>query len=358
MRLILSGLCTALLPVGGMLIWSGNAIAAVPECQKMSMKTSSGTRDVLMCKDDKGRWYEAAAPELARTQYPGALPQKARVTYQGDYVVKVTKPPRRNSGLLGLVIADSFDVRGAVTYDLVIDGQSVTGTSKITAGNGATVRLSGTIQNGYCKLYSSDTLTEGQCDASGFSGRISSTGSSKDQENGTCQSSVIKVIDVAGQDQQRLAAIEDQKRKWQAVVAKVDDKTAPISERLNAVLTLDSSYWNFNRYVDGSVANAVKQKGPNATSYTIRGDYQSSVGGGWVRAVFVNDKVNCLEFHDFPGTCRAIGQPTSSGVVMSAAFTALSSGSSSGGQNSDCSYGSQCSFDNWQEGRGSIGVPR
>ncbi len=205
-----------------------SAKSAKPDCQTMAMQNADGSpRDVLMCKDANGRWYEAGQA-AAPAPVASALPAKSRVTYQGTYEITVTKPGRamRKISLDSLLKAagDSKKMEGAVTYNLTIDGQSITGTITTTTGGRGT-GITGIIQNGNCRIYTADgtEVHEGRCDANGFSGKASSTGKGKDIVKGTFQASTVTLVDVGAEQAQQAQATAQANAEKDAEKQRMED---------------------------------------------------------------------------------------------------------------------------------------
>jgi hypothetical protein len=84
-------------------------------------------------------------------------------------------------------------------------------------------------------------------------------------------------------------------------------EAAKYNRILDEIVAQDSETWSINKYHRGSMQNAsiVSRDG---SSVTVRGIYTYNHNDhkdqGWVEAQFVNEKVTCLRFHDFAGTCR------------------------------------------------------
>jgi hypothetical protein len=79
---------------------------------------------------------------------------------------------------------------------------------------------------------------------------------------------------------------------------------------LDRLVQADSQSWMVNHYVRGSMHNAHYLSSNKAhTTYTAYGDYSfQGYGGsaGWVKARVANGALECLEFWDQPGNCRAL----------------------------------------------------
>lgn len=85
---------------------------------------------------------------------------------------------------------------------------------------------------------------------------------------------------------------------------------------MDAVVQLDSRSWVFNRYDIGSMSNVRVRDGDAGSE--AQGDYTYNGGTpGWVRVRFSGEDIQCIEYHDFAGTCRAIGDnPARRAAIM------------------------------------------
>lgn len=272
------------------------------------------------------------------------LPEKARVTYRGTAKARITEKvrvPRRLSLRSAIESVANRDVRefdSAVTYELTFDGASVTGVFTGTGG-AQTTTLSGTYRDGYCRLMDpkGSEVTEGRCDATGFSGRLSSTSVNRYDLSGSFATTAVKIVDVVAEQQrlqreraERAAAYKAQQER---LIARAYGKGS-IADRLDAIVTLDAQKWMFNKYEAGSIQGVQTiTGGPTATNWTVRATYRYNGGmPGWVKAKVSGGSFACLEFHDFAGECRPVGQPSSHRVAMQAAMEAMMSPPASGGE--------------------------
>lgn len=117
-----------------------------------------------------------------------------------------------------------------------------------------------------------------------------------------------------------------------------------LDELLDRVVAADAQSWMMNRYASGSMRGAHYVSGNKAkTSYVARGTYRfSGFGGGgegWVQVRVAQGRVECLEFWDQSGVCRAPGHSLSQQTMLSMASGMLSGGgggsSSSGPSDTD-----------------------
>lgn len=110
-----------------------------------------------------------------------------------------------------------------------------------------------------------------------------------------------------------------------------------IDNTLDRLVTLDSRNWMFNRYNRGSMRDGQMVSASGSTT-VIGGVYTfNNRQRGWVKARLVDGKFSCIEFWDFAGRCRALGDPDSARLAVGGLMLALgaasggSSGSSGGG---------------------------
>jgi hypothetical protein len=87
-------------------------------------------------------------------------------------------------------------------------------------------------------------------------------------------------------------------------VSQVDSK---FSKLLDKIVSEDSRSWASNRYNSGSM-----RAGPpsdSGDSFVVTGNYTFNQGtSGWVKAHFADGKISCVEYWDFAGNCRQVGQ--------------------------------------------------
>lgn len=90
---------------------------------------------------------------------------------------------------------------------------------------------------------------------------------------------------------------------------------AELTDAMEGVLRSDSNGWMFNSYDYGSMSN-VRTESQTDTTMTVYGEYTYNDGmRGWVRARVVGNQVDCVEYHDFAGRCRPVGQSSAYGVL-------------------------------------------
>ena len=87
-------------------------------------------------------------------------------------------------------------------------------------------------------------------------------------------------------------------------------EAAGYAKILDGIVAQDSETWAVNRYQRGSMTNATIVSGsPTGPQITVRGYYtymwRDESKTGWVDAVFVNGKLSCIRYHDYPDDCRA-----------------------------------------------------
>lgn len=133
--------------------------------------------------------------------------------------------------------------------------------------------------------------------------------------------------------------------------------SGPSAESMvDRIVATDSRGWAMNRYVPGSVSNAsVTRQGNSIWNYSIVANFRYVGGGtGWVEARFVDGVISCVRYHNFPGTCRAVGDysyqmgAVAAPLVVAAVAGAASSGASSNGSsNRSARYESKAQADAW-----------
>jgi hypothetical protein len=86
-----------------------------------------------------------------------------------------------------------------------------------------------------------------------------------------------------------------------------------LTEIFDEIIAVDARGWMFHTYDRGSAYNVhVDATSATGRSGTLHGFYTYNNGmKGWAKVVIVNGSINCLEFHDFQGTCRRWGRSES-----------------------------------------------
>lgn len=109
-----------------------------------------------------------------------------------------------------------------------------------------------------------------------------------------------------------------------------------LDQKLDEVIATDSRSWVLNRYNVGSARNGQIIDQNLATGrFIVYGEYTyNSSSRGWIKVVFDGDRVNCVKYHDFRGTCRSLGNNPAAYVALGAVAIAAS-GASSPGYSSD-----------------------
>lgn len=89
-----------------------------------------------------------------------------------------------------------------------------------------------------------------------------------------------------------------------------------LRQAVDAVIHLDSRSWIMNRYDVGSVGEVAITR--VADHELARAPYTYNGGmPGWIAIQFSGEDIRCIEYHDFAGSCRPIGQnPARAMVVM------------------------------------------
>jgi hypothetical protein len=120
-------------------------------------------------------------------------------------------------------------------------------------------------------------------------------------------------------------------------VANVD-----LNSQLDRVIATDARSWMFNRYNVGSARNAqIIDYDTNTQRVVVYGEYTyNSASTGWIKVVFAGDNVDCVEYHDFRGTCRSLGNNPAAYLALGVAAAAAAG--SSGGTVGSSSSGQTC----------------
>jgi hypothetical protein len=106
----------------------------------------------------------------------------------------------------------------------------------------------------------------------------------------------------------------------------------------DGLIAHDASSWIMNRYDRGSMKNMkIVESSNQGRTKIVYGEYTYNGGmSGWVRARFVDTKLQCLEFWDFSGRCRALGRSPSQGLALGFAAALASSSGDNSGSGSKC----------------------
>lgn len=86
-----------------------------------------------------------------------------------------------------------------------------------------------------------------------------------------------------------------------------------LAELIDEIIAYDSNRWTWNSYDYASVTGAhVDQATASGQSGILHANYTYNRGSpGWIKVHIIGGRIDCLEYHDFPGTCRALGRPSS-----------------------------------------------
>jgi hypothetical protein len=115
-----------------------------------------------------------------------------------------------------------------------------------------------------------------------------------------------------------------------------------LNQQLDRVIAEDARSWLINRYTPGSARDASVVDFDPATGRAVvfgRYTYNGS-STGWIRVVFNQAKPQCVEYHDFAGTCRAIGNNPSHYIALGGLVIAAAGAASAGGGSGSTSNGS------------------
>lgn len=334
-------------------------MAAQPEeCRTVPVDSGGQMRQAIVCRGADGQWRERDN----RTQ-PEPLPAdfKGQIVYEGELKgmarSRATNPNARRGAQ-----PQELPFGGLVRYRAEYDGNLVTVRGEvIKAENTGPVTLTGTRSGSTCTLFDDNGIKwQMRCDRSGFTGQLSGTrpdGPSRawdyQQTVATRAISVKSAADLALEQQQReaerAAALAEARRAQEDLVSRMQ-AGRPLAERLDAIVTMDSQRWQINRYQQGSITGVTRTPtGGGKGNYIASAGFTYASGmPGSVKVKMVSDRIECVEFGDFPGECRPLGIPSSYRItadLITSAFT--SSGSTGANSETDipCGVGGiDCSF--------------
>lgn len=111
------------------------------------------------------------------------------------------------------------------------------------------------------------------------------------------------------------------------------DPPAQLRDSVEKILQADARGWVFNRYDASSVRNVrVLERAADGHSGIVYGEYTYNGGQlGWVKLHIKNGQLDCLEFWDFAGVCRPLGQSPSAAAALAVIAAAVAMTSSNYG---------------------------
>jgi hypothetical protein len=123
--------------------------------------------------------------------------------------------------------------------------------------------------------------------------------------------------------------------------------TQQLNRQLDEVIARDARSWLVNRYNLGSARDArIEESNAQTGRMVVFGRYTfNGSATGWIRVVFSGSTPQCVEYHDFQGTCRAVGNNPSHYVALGAlavAAVGAAASSGSGGSTGPASSYDQC----------------
>lgn len=200
-------------------------------------------------------------------------------------------------------------VGGSLQLDLEFDGVVVRGSFRGSGG----LRDSGLIgrrQGSQCRLFdlTDGSVWAGQCSREGFVGTVKSVGGAASQISLTFEVVGTKTTDYAERERRRLQALQTARRiEFLRSVAVSND---PIDDRVLASIELDSIGWTYQRLRPETLAIERRTK-PKRGRYEIDVEFELLGGSkGWAHVQIDRESIDCIEFWDNPGKCRAIKLPT------------------------------------------------
>lgn len=131
-----------------------------------------------------------------------------------------------------------------------------------------------------------------------------------------------------------------------------------LDQMLDRLVQADSRTWGFNRYVSGSMSGSRYLSGSSSSkNYVAQGNYKyvgfaGGVSSGWVKIKVINSSLQCIEFHDQAGNCRAPGASLSAQALVGVMAAGAAGAGSSGGGDTPCNPNDLVLVgDQWQPAR-------
>lgn len=200
-------------------------------------------------------------------------------------------------------------IGGSLQVDLEFDGDVVRGSFRGSGG----LRDSGLIgrrHGSQCRLFdlTDGSVWSGQCSREGFAGTVKSVGGAASQISLTFEVVGTKTTDYAERERRRLQALQTARRI--EYLRSVALSTDPIDDRVLASIELDSIGWTYERLRPETLTIARRTK-PKRGRYEIDVEFELLGGSkGWAHVQIDREAIDCIEFWDYPGKCRAIKLPT------------------------------------------------
>lgn len=308
--------------------------AQAEECRTVPVDSGGQMRQAIVCRGADGQWRERDN----RTQ-PEPLPAdfKGQIVYEGelDGIARLRPSNPNRQG-------QEVPYGGLVRYRAEYDGNLVTVKGEpIKAVNVGPVTLAGTRSGSTCTLFEENgSRLQVRCDRTGFAGTFSGT---KPDNRGewrlqhsieTVAVSVKSNADAAREQAQRdaeiAAARAEAQRAQEALIARMQ-AGKPLADRLDAIVTVDAQRWMINRYQPGSISGVTRTAtGGGKGNYIVSANFSYASGlPGSIKVKMVGDRIDCVEFGDFPGECRPLGVPSSYGIASELMMSAFTSNGSS-----------------------------
>lgn len=243
---------------------------------------------------------------------------RGSVVYKGTYAGTVTRSLRNGS--------QSEPMEGAFTLTITVDGAAVkaqlASTGRLRFG-----ALSGVVSNGVCKLYDSDLL-EGRCDLKHFNANTSYNHGNKTGQF-HLEGMAVSVEDFVIRDAKRAAEAEEARKRAEAARAEelvarakmratlTSGSIAKYKPLLDSAVSADAGHWFSNRYANGSIDLVSVQNDKESGAVFLKA-YFNYVGGheGWVGAIVMKGRIQCLQFWDDSSGCRGIGSGANAKIAQ------------------------------------------
>jgi hypothetical protein len=278
---------------------------------------------------------------------PQALPAgfRGKIVYDGNMegIAKVAdRSHQLNLNIGGVRLHDvptvQVSVHGGLHIEVEFDGQGgMSGSYAITSdqrGVGRSASFRGQVTGAMCHGFDPNGKRQNfLCAADCYASNITF----KDGGVWRLHATRTQLIDYVERDRLAVAALAKRQEDYQSYLNGLSASAKARAELFAQTLEIDSRAWISNRLDPYSVRNVVIQKRNNDGTLLIYGDYSLNNGSpGWMRAIVNGKTVQCVEFFDFPGTCREVGNPSSRGVASAVVAGILSSNNGASAGLVDC----------------------
>lgn len=114
---------------------------------------------------------------------------------------------------------------------------------------------------------------------------------------------------------------------------------------MDAIISVDARSWLINQYRDGTAQNTRITRS-SGSGFTARTEFFYTGGTkSWARVDFSSaGEIECIEFEDFDGACRPIGDNPAHGIAAAAVLTTAAVVVTSGSNTPSSSQPSECNL--------------